>query len=76
MRDPDALAVLHDPLTVAVLLDRSLVTWARMRLRPAIVDGTFRLVRDGAGREMDVAVAVEARSAVGTIVARLLALPS
>jgi purine nucleosidase len=80
MRDPDALAVLHDPLTVAVLqdrpLDRSLVTWARMRLRPAIVDGTFRLVRDGAGREMDVAVTVEARSAVGTIVARLLALPS
>jgi purine nucleosidase len=72
--DPGRLAVLHDPLTVAVLLDRSLAGWERQRLRPAVADGGFRLVVDERGRELDVAVDVDEGKAVDVVIRRLLAL--
>jgi purine nucleosidase len=71
----ETLAVLHDPLTVAVLLDRSLVGWERLRLAPAIVDGHLHLAEDPRAPERDVAVAVDVARATGMIVGRLLALP-
>jgi purine nucleosidase len=74
MSDDRPLAVLHDPLTVAVLLDPSLVTWERQRLRPASVGGGFRLVDDGDAPEVEVAVAVDADRAVEVVIGRLLAM--
>ncbi len=72
--DPDTVAFLHDPLTVALLIDPTLVTTERRRLRPAIVDGTFRLVPDATAPAIDVAVDVDAPRAVAFVLERLLRL--
>jgi purine nucleosidase len=58
---PEAVAFLHDPLTVAVLIEPSLITFERLRLRPAIVDGNFQFVHDPNEREFEVATAVAPR---------------
>ena len=71
----DAVAFLHDPLTVAVGLDRSLVTTERLRFRPAIVDGAFCLTPELGAPEFDVVVAVDARRCVDFVMNRLLRLP-
>ena len=70
-----AVALLHDPLTVAVLIDRSLVATQRLRLRPAIVDGIFSLVAESGAPEFDVVVAVDTRRFVEFLMDRLLRLP-
>lgn len=72
---PDTVAFLHDPLTVAVLLDPTLVTLERLRLRPAIVDGAFRLLEESGAPEHTVAVAVDAPRFVEFLIDRLLQLP-
>jgi purine nucleosidase len=71
----DAVAFLHDPLTLAILVDRSLVTFERLRLRPAIVDGIFRLIEEHSAPEFEVAVTVDAPRCVEFLVQRLLQLP-
>ena len=71
----DAVALLHDPLTVAVLIDRSLVTTQRLRLRPAIVDGMFSLLAESDAPEFDVVVAVDAPRFVEFLMKRILELP-
>lgn len=68
---PDAVAFLHDPLTVAVLIDRSFLTFERLQLRPAIVDGNFQLIPEPAAPEFEVAVAVDAPRFVGFLLERL-----
>jgi purine nucleosidase len=73
--DPDTVAFLHDPLTVAVLFDPTLVTIERLRLRPAIVDGAFRLLDDATAGQLDVAVGVDAPRFVELLLERLLRLP-
>lgn len=73
--DATTVALLHDPLTVAILLDPSLVTLERRRLRPSIEDGVFRLVADASAVEVEVAVAVDAQRFVELLMARLLRLP-
>jgi purine nucleosidase len=65
------VALLHDPLTVAVLIDRSFATFERLRLCPALVDGAFRLVADSAGPAFDVATSVDAPRFVEFMVQRL-----
>ena len=69
----ETLALLHDPLTVAVLLDPSLVTWERLRLRPGIEGDRFQLVDDEHSPEIEVAVAVDADRVVEVVMERLLA---
>jgi purine nucleosidase len=71
----DAVAFLHDPLTLAILIDRSLVAFERLRLRPAIVDGIFGLIEERSAPEFEVAVAVDAPRFVEFLVQRLLQLP-
>lgn len=65
------VALLHDPLTVAVLIDRSLAGFERLHLRPAIVDGAFRLLADSDGPAFDVATSVDAPRFVEFMVQRL-----
>jgi purine nucleosidase len=69
--DADIVAFLHDPLTVAVLLDRSLVALERMRLRPEIVDGSFRFTAEASAPEIEVAVEVDAPRVVEFLLQRL-----
>jgi purine nucleosidase len=69
---PDVVAMLHDPLTVASLLEPAWLTWECQRLRPVIDDGLFRLVPDASAPEVRVATAVDAPAAVEFIVERLL----
>jgi purine nucleosidase len=57
---PDAVAFLHDPLTVAVLIEPSLVTFERLRLRATIVAGNFQLILDRGAPEFEVATTVDA----------------
>ncbi len=71
----EAVALLHDPLTVAVLIDRSLVTTQRVRLRPAIVEGMFSLLAESDAPEFDVVVAVDPGRFVDFLMKRILALP-
>jgi len=73
--DTNTMALLHDPLTVAVLIDPSFVTIERHHLRPAIVAGDFRLVADPTAAELEVAVAVDAPRFVEFLIERLLDLP-
>ena len=70
-----AACMTHDPLTVAALIDPSLLTWQRRRLRPSIEDGVLRLREEAGAPEVDVAVAVQAEPARRFIVERLLRLP-
>ena len=72
--DPSTVAFLHDPLALAVVFDRSLVTMQRRRLRPSIVDGVFRLPADDDAPEIEVAVDVDAPRFVEFLVQRLLQL--
>jgi purine nucleosidase len=72
--DPTTVAFLHDPLTLAVVFDRSLVTLERRRLRPTISDDVFQLVADADAAEIEVAVAVDAPRFVEFLVQRLLRL--
>lgn len=68
---PDAVAFLHDPLTMAVLIDRSFLTFERLRLRPAIVDGNFQLIPEPGAPEFEIAVAVDAPRFLGFLLERL-----
>jgi purine nucleosidase len=68
---PTTVALLHDPLTVATLIDRSMLTFEQLRLRPAIVDGAFRLIEDSGAAEFEVAVSVDAARFVEFMVQRL-----
>jgi len=69
---PDTVSFLHDPLAVAVVFERSFVMVQRLRLRPTIVDGAFRLVADADGSEFDVVVGVDAPQFVEFLLQRLL----
>jgi purine nucleosidase len=71
---PDAVAFLHDPLTVAVLIEPSLVTFEPLRLRPAIVEGNFQLVPEPSAPEFEVATAVDAPRFTEFLLDRLLRL--
>ena len=71
----EAMAFLHDPLTAAILLDRSFVSFTRLRLRPAIVDGAFQLRAEREAPECEVAVDVDAPRFVEFLLERLLRLP-
>jgi purine nucleosidase len=71
----DVVAFLHDPLTVAVVVDPSLVKIESMCLRPEIVDGWFRLRRDDSGPTFEVVVDVDAPAFVEFLVERLERLP-
>jgi len=72
--DPETVAFLHDPLALAVGFDRTHVTVQRLRLRPALVDGVFRLLPDPNASELEVAVGVDAERFVEFVVQRLLQL--
>jgi purine nucleosidase len=57
----DAVAFLHDPLTVACTVDRSFVTIERLSVRVELVDGVPRtLIGERDGREADVVRSVDA----------------
>jgi purine nucleosidase len=71
---PDAVAFLHDPLTVAVLIDPSLVTFERLRLRPAIIGGALELISDPGAPEFEVATAVDVPRFTEFLLDRLLRL--
>ncbi|HVN85907.1 MAG TPA: nucleoside hydrolase [Candidatus Binatia bacterium] len=72
--DPSTVAFLHDPLTLAVVFDPSLVTTERLHLQPTLVDGTFRLVAQADAPEFEVATAVDAPRFVEFLLQRLLSL--
>jgi purine nucleosidase len=69
--DSRTVSLLHDPLTVAALLEPSLVSFEPLRLRPQIAGGLFRLQPDPTAPEIRVAVAVDAPRAVAFILERL-----
>jgi purine nucleosidase len=73
--DAATVAFLHDPLTVAVVIDPSLVTFEHRHLRAAIADGMFCLIADPTGPEIETAVAVDAPRFVEFLIERLLTLP-
>ncbi len=72
---PENVAFLHDPLTAAVLLDRTLVRIAAMRLRPVIQDGLLAFVHDPAVAALDVVVDVDAQRFVSGLMQQLASLP-
>ena len=60
---PDVVAILHDPLAVATLVDRRFVKTERLKMTVAIVDGYARTFIDpAAGREVEVVTDVDARA--------------
>jgi purine nucleosidase len=67
----DAVALLHDPLTVAVLVDRSDVAFEQLRLRAAVVDGAFCLIEERSAPEFEVVTSVDAARFVEFLVRRL-----
>lgn len=69
--DPRTVSILHDPLTVAMRIDPSLVSFESLHLRAQIVDGLFKLVEDRSAPPMQVAVDVDHRRAKAFIVERL-----
>ena len=69
--EPTTVALLHDPLTVGVVIDRSFATFERLRLRPTLVDGAFRFIEEAGAPEFDVAVSVDAARFVEFMVQRL-----
>jgi purine nucleosidase len=73
--NPQVVAFLHDPLTVAALLDGSFLTLERARLRPAIVDGAFRFLHEPGAPEFEVAATVDAPRFVDFLIERLMRLP-
>lgn len=59
----DMVAILHDPLAVATLVDRRFVKAERLKMTVAIVDGRLRTFIDpAAGREVEVVTDVDARA--------------
>lgn len=70
----DVVCFLHDPLTLAILLDRSFVTIEPMRLRAELADGLFRLIPVDDGRSCSVVTAVDAATFVEFLMERLLRL--
>jgi len=72
--DRDIVAFLHDPLTVALHIDRSLVTTRRMSMRAVIVDGALCLREEAGAPEIEVAVDVDAPRFVEFVMERLLGL--
>jgi len=72
--DATNVSHLHDPLTVAVLLEPSLVRRERLALRPAIKDGLFCFVEERGAPVVDVAVGVEVERTKEFILERLLRL--
>jgi purine nucleosidase len=68
---PTTVSLLHDPLTLAVVMDPSFVTFERLRLRPALVDGAFQFIEEAAAPEFDVAVSVDAARFVEFMLQRL-----
>jgi purine nucleosidase len=57
------VAILHDPLAVATVVDRRFVKTERLRMTVAIVDGHVRTFIDpAAGREVEVVTDVDARA--------------
>lgn len=57
------VAILHDPLAVATLVDRRFVKTERLKATVAIVDGHVRTFVDpAAGREVEVVTDVDARA--------------
>lgn len=71
----DIVAFLHDPLALAVLIERSFITMRRMALRPAIDDGVFRLHPEPGAPPFEVATDVDAPAFVEFLLQRLLRLP-
>jgi inosine-uridine nucleoside N-ribohydrolase len=69
--EPATVALLHDPLTVGVVIERSFVTFERLRLRPTLVDGAFRFVDEADAPELEVAVSVDAARFVEFMLQRL-----
>jgi inosine-uridine nucleoside N-ribohydrolase len=69
--EPTTVALLHDPLTVGVVIERSFVTFERLRLRPTLVDGAFRFIEEAHAPEFEVAVSVDAAGFVEFMVQRL-----
>lgn len=69
--DPQTVALLHDPLTVAILIDRSFVTVERLHLRTELVDGAFHLVEASSAPEFEVATSVDAARFVAFLLQRL-----
>ncbi len=70
----DTVSILHDPLTLAALIDPSLMTWQRRRLRAVIDAGGLCLAEDASAPEIEVAVAVDAERARSFMIERLLSL--
>jgi purine nucleosidase len=59
----DVVAILHDPLAVATLVDRRFVKTERLKTTVVIVDGYVRTFIDpAAGREVEVVTDVDARA--------------
>jgi inosine-uridine nucleoside N-ribohydrolase len=59
----DVVAILHDPLAVATMVDRRFVKTERLKTTVAIVDGYVRTFIDpAAGREVEVVTDVDARA--------------
>jgi purine nucleosidase len=69
--DSETVALLHDPLTVAVLIDRSFVAFQWLRLRPELCEGAFQFVEASDGPEFEVATSVDARGFVAFLLGRL-----
>jgi hypothetical protein len=59
---------------LTVVFERSFVTMQRLRLRPAIVADTFRLLRDAEAPELEVVATVDAPRFVEFLLQRLLRL--
>ena len=59
----EPVAILHDPLAVATVVDRRFVKTERLKATVAIVDGRVRTFIDpAAGREVEVVTDVDARA--------------
>jgi len=59
----EVMAILHDPLAVATVVDRRFVKTERLRMTVAIVDGHVRTFIDpAAGREVEVVTDVDTRA--------------
>jgi len=67
----DAVAFLHDPLTVAVAFERSFVTAVERTLSPSLEGGMFHMVCDKGARPIEVVQQVNARAFVEFVIGRL-----
>lgn len=67
----DAVAFLHDPLTVACVFERSFLTFREETVTAVIDDGVLLLRRDKEGRRVEVAGQVDAAAFVEFVIERL-----